>query len=179
MKSLTDKINQLQKCKESFDFCSGKTAEEMYQKCEKGEWILWAYSSLYPNDIKLITLVKGYIANSVRHLITNKICLNVIDTCIAFGEGKATLPQLQMAHAAVLHTTNAPDGVAHHASYTIPDFAKQNQQNMQAAIEFYAYHSFLTAHCAANSFHSVEEKTKHQKLTADIVRKYIILEKNI
>ena len=131
MKELLIKLNA---CADAREWAEGKSWQEVYDTCHRGDWLLWLFAKTNPNDLQLLTLAKGHCANTVRHLMRDGRSIKAVDAAIAFGEGMITKEELAAARAAA-HAADA-------AAYTA-DVAQ----------------------------------TKNQKETADIVRKYIPIEK--
>lgn len=122
----TEKLIALDACEVAKKWAAGKTWEEVYNTCHRGDWMLWLFKKTNPSDLQLLTLAKGHCANTVRHLMKDERSIKAVDAAIAFGEGKITREELDTATA--------------DAAY---DAAKK----------------------------------ENQKLTAEIVRKYIAIEK--
>ena len=87
----------LKACEEARKWAGNKTWQEIYTTCERGDWLLWLFKRTNPADIQLLTLIKGLQVNSFRDFISNGVILNVIDTILAFGNGQATIEQLEIA----------------------------------------------------------------------------------
>lgn len=61
MKELLKRLNA---CEDACKWAADKKWQEIYDTCEKGDWLLWLFERTNPNDIKLRTLVAGHCANS-------------------------------------------------------------------------------------------------------------------
>jgi len=146
---------ELKACNEAMEWVGDKTWEEVYNTCHRGDWMLWLFKRTNPDDLQLLTLAKGYCANTVRHLMTDESSIKAVDVAIAFGEGKATREELNAAFA------NAVDAVA--ASLC-------NYAAYAAAAAAHAANAHADATYAAAA---VDEKKENQQLTADICRKYL------
>ena len=137
-------------CEEGLDWLQDKTLEEMWAECKRGDWMLWTYAVLYPNNKRELTLARGHCANTVRYLMKDKGSISAVDAAIAFGEGRIDRGELKAAASAAYAASYA----AASAAYAAPDAA------------FYA--ASAAAHAA---FYSARKKK--QKETADICRKYL------
>ena len=149
---------KLQACQEALVWAGDKTWEEIYNTCERGDWLLWLHDKTNKEDLQVRTLAKGHCANTVRHLMQDERSLKAIDTAIAFGDGRATLQELDAAYSAAADAVEDayyPRAAA--AAYTA------NAADYAAEAAYYA-----AAYSVA--------RTKNQKETADIVRKYIPIE---
>jgi hypothetical protein len=97
MKELLIKLNA---CKEAIEWAGDRTIEEIVKDCYRGDWLLWLAKEI---DIELqpLTLAKGHCANTVRHLMKNRKSIKAVDMAIAFGEGRATMEELNNAATAM------------------------------------------------------------------------------
>jgi hypothetical protein len=174
-----EKLKELRACKEAIDWCKENnitTLQEAWDKCERGDWLLWIYVKLYPNNIQELTLAKGHCANTVRHLMRDGRSIKAVDTAIAFGEGRADIGELRAASAdaadaAAVYAASADDAAyaaATDAAYAAYAAAADAAYAAAADAAYAAYAD--TAYAAA--------KKQNQKQTADICRKYLKLEED-
>ena len=96
MKEILKKLNA---CKESIEWVGDKTIEQAINECPRGDWMLWLFQKVCPDDLRLLTLAKGHCANTVRHLMSDELSIKAVDVAIAFGEGKASRKELDSAYA--------------------------------------------------------------------------------
>lgn len=151
-------------CPEAKEWAKNKSWQEIFNTCEKGEWLLWLFARTNPGNLKEITLVKAHIANTVRHLMQDDRSKNAVDVAIRFGNGEATKEELDavayeayVAYAAA-NVANAVANVAAYVAY--------------AAANAVANVANVASYVAANAVAYAES----QKLTADICRKYLTIE---
>ena len=150
-------LKKLEACQEAREWAGDKSWEEIYATCHRGDWLLWLFKKTNPKDLRLLTLAKGHCANTVRHLMADQRSINAVDASIAFGEGKISIKELKAA-------ADAADAyyAADYAAYAAADYAAAS----------------CAAYAAANAAYvDASAKEENQKLTADIVRKYIPIEK--
>ena len=121
MKTFKKKLIELHACEEAMIWIGNKDFKTFYETCERGDWLLWLYARTNKDDVKGLTLAKAHCANTVRHLMNDKRSTDAIDIAILFGEGKATLGQL---NAAAYAAADAADAV----SYAAAAASAQNQQ---------------------------------------------------
>jgi len=121
MKTFKKKLIELHACEEAMIWIGNKDFKTFYKTCERGDWLLWLYARTNKDDVKGLTLAKAHCANTVRHLMNDKRSTDAIDIAILFGEGKATLGQL---NAAAYASSDAADAV----SYAAAAASAQNQQ---------------------------------------------------
>ena len=137
---MTELLKKLHACKESIIWAENKTWEDIYNTCHRGDWLLWLFKRTNPGDFQLLTLAKGHCANTVRHLMKDKRSKIAVDVAIAFGEGEATIEELNNAA--------------------------------------YAAYAAYAANAAAYAAYDADAARKeNQMLTANIIRKYIKIEK--
>ena len=76
MKTLLKNLNA---CQEAIDWVGDKSLQEAWNTCPRGDWMLWLYKRLYPDNLRELTLAKAHCANTVRHLMKDerslKACL--------------------------------------------------------------------------------------------------------
>ena len=143
-----DKLNELL---ESLNACSEATIwastqpdlQTAWANCQRGDWMLWLYKRMYPDNLRELTLAKGHCANTVRHLMKDERSIAAVDAAIAFGEGKISADELESAaYAAAAVAADAADA------------------------------AYYAAVAAADAAYAAARK-ENQQLTADICRKYL------
>lgn len=107
--TIQEKLRKLKACEEARQWARGKTWQQIYETCHRGDWLLWLFAKTNPNDIRLLTLAKAKCANTVRHLMKDDRSKNAVDVAIAFGEGVATRKELDTAAYAAYTAYAAAD----------------------------------------------------------------------
>ena len=115
MKELLIKLNA---CKKAQVWAEGKSWQEIYTTCHRGDWLLWLFKKTNRGDLKLLMLVKAYCADTVRHLMQDSRSTNAIDVAIKFGNDQATREELNNA---------AADAAAAYAAHAAAYARKENQ----------------------------------------------------
>jgi hypothetical protein len=159
MKNLLKKLDA---CEDARIWAANKSWEEVYNTCNRGDWLLWLFKKTNPDDLQLLTLVKGHCANTVRHLIKDKRSIKAVDAAIAFGLGEITKEELDAA---------AYSAASYAASYSAASYAAAYAAAAAADAAYAAAADADAAYAAAAA------KKENQQQTADIVRKYISIEK--
>jgi hypothetical protein len=187
------KLKELDACVEATDWCEKNnitTIEEAWDKCERGDWMLWLYRKLYPNRLRNLTLAKGHCANTVRHLMTDPRSINAVDAAIAFGEGKISKVELRAAaYTAASGAYTAADAAvgaytAAAAAYTAADAADGAYAAAAAAAAYTAAaaadgaYAAAAAAAAAYTAAAAAAKKLNQKLTANICRQHLTLKES-
>ena len=187
METIDQLLIELNACEEARNWAQGKTFEEVYTTCDRGEWLNWLFNKTNPEDIQLLTLVKGHQANTVRHLMKDERSLKAIDTAIAFGEGRATREELSEAARAAYHAARAEANAASYAdcdaavaacyaaSAAVVTASYAASAAAASAVEAAAVAAYIAASRAADAADAAEQDS--QKLTAEIFRKYISIDK--
>jgi hypothetical protein len=187
MKELLEKLNA---CEDAKYWATGKSWEEAYSTCNRGDWPLWLFQRTNPEDIQLLTLAKGHCANTVRHLMKDERSLKAVDAAIAFGEGKISREELDAACGAAGRASwDAADGAARAAYYASNGAARAVTAAAAAYSAAYAAGAAGAAAWAASADAAAASAIvydaavaycstykENQKLTADICRKYLPIE---
>ncbi len=87
-------LNKLQAEADLQEWAEGKSFDDIFFKCPKGEWLLYLFQNTNPDDLRMLTLVKGYCANTIRFFIQNERIRKAIDAAIDYGLGKISLNKL-------------------------------------------------------------------------------------
>jgi hypothetical protein len=87
MNTIDKQLKHLKACPEAINWAKGKTWWEIYNTCNRADWLLWLFNNTN-KDHRLLTLAIGYCANTVRHLIKEESDIKCVDDAIAYGEGK-------------------------------------------------------------------------------------------
>jgi hypothetical protein len=166
MKELLIKLDA---CKEAIEWAGDRTIEEIVKDCDRGDWLFWLAKKI---DIELqpLTLANGHCANTVRHLMKNERSITGVDMAIAFGEGRATMEELNNAYAATAAATAAFYVAADAAATAYAAKAAFTAYAATAAASAAFYAAYAGATAAAPAYVA---KKQNQKETAEICRKYI------
>ena len=188
MKTIDELLIELKACKEAQEWAQGKTFEEVYTTCDRGDWLCWLFSRTNPEDIQLLTLVKGHQANTVRHLMTDERSLKAVDTAIAFGEGRVTREELRNAEeaadaayfAAAARYADCARAARFYAGACATETsyaAAAASASASAASAARAARFYAGAAAAAAAACYADSEQANRQLTADIFRKYISIDK--
>ena len=157
-------LKELESCDEAQEWASDKTWEQIYNDCHREDWLCWLFVRTNPEDLQLLTLVKGHQANTVRHLMKDKRSLAAVDAAIAYGEGRISLKELNAAADAAYYVAAA-------------DYADAADYAADAAADAAAYYASAAAYYASAAANADADRKENQQQTADIFRKFIPIEK--
>ena len=191
MKELLIKLNA---CDEAIEWAGDRTIEEIVKECDRGDWLLWLAKKI-GIERQPLTLANGHCANTVRDLMKNERSTEAVDMAIAFGEGRATMEELNNAatYAAAFEAAEAAADAAARAYATAAFYA--TVAAAEAAGAFAASYAAIVGDAAADAATATfaaayaagdaafypayaadaayAAKKQNQKETAEICRKYI------
>ena len=144
----TEWLKKHNACEDAIEWQEGKDLTIVWQTCHRGDWMLWL-AKRAGVEKRLLVLTAAHCANTVRHLMKDERSRNAVDVAIRYGEGKATVEELQ---------------VAAYAAYAAYAYAAD-----AAAAAYYAAYAAAYADAAA-------AKQKNRQETADICKKHISYE---
>ena len=115
----TDKLKELNACKEAIEWADGKTWEECYNTCERGDWLAWLFEKLHPGD-KRRYIIAGRCALTVKHLMKDE-SIAACETVINYGRGEASEEELRAAREAAGKAARAAREAAGAAAWATRD----------------------------------------------------------
>jgi len=182
MKELLLKLNA---CEPAIKWTEGKSWKEIFNQCPRGDWLLWLFyhtKNDSENDFALLTIAKGHCANTVRHLMKDQRSLDAVDAAINYNGDrialKITADAAYAADAAAYAAVNAAEAAYYAAAaYAAAAYAAVNAAYYATAAYAAADAAYAAADAAANAaYAAADAKINNQKVTADIIRKYIPIE---
>ncbi len=168
MQTFKEQLIELNACDGAISWVGKKTFKEAWEQAERGDWMLWIYRKLYPDNLRELTLAKGHCANIVRHLMKDERSTNAVDIAIKFGNNEATIEELNAAYSAA---SSAADAAASSAADAAASSAAYAAAASSAAAYAAAAHSAADAAAYAAAAHATLKNARQQ--TADICRKYL------
>jgi hypothetical protein len=168
------KLKSLNACDKAIKWAETKSSwQEVYEECKRGDWLLWLFAKTNPDDVKLLTLVNGKCAETVKHLMKDERSIKAVEAAISYGEGKISKKELKEFAA----DADAAAKVAADAVYvaTTPDVANYyaaeaaSKATSKVAAEAVYFADYYATYAAAT------RKGKLQQ-AADIVRNVIKIE---
>ena len=112
---LINKLNSLHACISSIEWLEDRNAEQMWNDCHRGDWMLWLLQKLDLDNRKL-TLCKGKCAETVKHLMKDERSINAVEVAIRYGYSEATDEELTAATAAAAYAAAAATAYAAYAA---------------------------------------------------------------
>ena len=148
-------------CDEAMKWANGKSWKEIFDTCHRGDWLLWLFyhtKTDSENDFALLTIAKGYCANSIRHLMKDHRSIDAVDAAINYSGDRVALKA-------------AADSAKDAASASADAAYAAASADVNAAYAAGAYSAYAAGAAYADA------KRQNQQHTADIVRLYIPIEK--
>jgi hypothetical protein len=177
MKTLKQYLQKLHACEESVIWAGNKTIEEVVHECHRGDWLLWL-AKRCGVELKPLTLAKAHCANTVRHLMKDERSIKAIDVAIAFGQGRATLDELNEVYSAAAYAAAAADSDDDAAAYAAAATYAAAYASAYASVSAAAYAAAAAAaaikaatYTAASA--AIKATAANRQQTADICRKHI------
>jgi hypothetical protein len=174
MKTFVNLLYELGACNEAQIFCSGKTLEQAWQECPRGDWMLWLYYRSKDADKRLLTLAKGYCAKTVEHLMTDAHSKKAVQAAIDYGNGLINDEELKQI-------TDDAAADAAYADYAYADYAAAYAVDVDADVAADVAADAAAADAAAADAAAADAadaaKKANQLETAEICRKYLPLPK--
>ena len=165
-------LNDLGACSGAKEWAVGKSWQEVYDTCHRGDWLLWLYRRSKCYDLQKITLAKGLCANTVRHLMKDERSLKAVDAAIAFGKGEISRDELDAAADDAFY--------AYAASATTADTAATYAAAAAASAATAAATAAAGSHAASHAVDAASDddatRKENQQKTADIVRESLPIE---
>jgi len=183
-----EKLIELCACEEAREWAQGKTWEEVYNTCHRGDWLLWLFKKTNPQSIREITLAKAHCANLARQWMKDKRSTNAVDVAIKFGENNATSEELaaaayaahaaHAAYAAAAYAAATADAAdAAYAAYAAADAADAAAAYAAATADAAdAAYAAAAADAADAAYAAAAARKKSLQKSADICRKYLPIE---
>ena len=168
MKTFKEYLHSVDACQPAIEWAGDKPVEQIVAECHRGDWLLWLAKKCGV-ELQPLTLAKGHCANTVRHLMSDERSLIAVDVAIAFGEGKATIQELDAAATAAATAADAADA----ADAVNAATAAATAASTAADAAYAAYAGSVAATAAATAAYADAVKVAKRQETADICRKYI------
>jgi hypothetical protein len=177
MKTFKQYLQTLHACEESIIWAGDKTIEEAVHECHRGDWLLWL-AQRCDVELKPLTLAKAHCANTVRHLMKDERSIKAVDVAIAFGQGRATLDELNEVYsdAAYAVASATADSAVKAAAYAAAAAAADADSDVADAAYAYAAAADAAAAAAAAAAYAAAAaaaEAANRQQTADICRKHI------
>jgi hypothetical protein len=168
------RLIELGACKEAREWAKDKTAQECWEQCHRGDWLLW-WAKKEGVGLRELTLAKGRCAETVIHLMKDQRSKKAVQAAIDYGNGLITDDQLRTAYAAAdaaYAAVYAADAAADAAVYAAADAYAAYAADAAAAYAAAADDAYAAAAYADAAYADARMKAReeNQKKTADIVR---------
>ena len=92
-------LTEKKACTEGANWADSQTDyKKAWEACDRADWMLWA-AQKFNVDLKKLTLAKVACARTVQHLMTDNRSILALEVAEKFGEGVATLEEMNAAAA--------------------------------------------------------------------------------
>ena len=108
------RLIELRACEEAKEWAKDKTAQECWEQCHRGDWLLW-WATKEGVALRELTLAKGRCAETVIHLMKDQRSKDAVQAAINYGNGLITDDQLRAA-AVAAYTAATADATAYTAA---------------------------------------------------------------
>jgi len=175
-----DKLESMHACREACEWVGGKSLEEAWETCERGDWMLWLAVKAGVDRKKVVLAACECARLSLKYIPEEEIRpLRAIEMAEAWADDKVSIKEVkQAAYAAyaaanATHATNAAYAAAY-AVYAATYTAYASNATAKAA--YAAYAAANAADAAADAAYAAAARKSTLKKCADIVRKRILVE---
>lgn len=117
MKTFKQLLVELCACREAREWAYDMTVEEVVEKCHKGDWLLWLAQKVGIGK-RPLTLAIGHCSTLKLHIITDEKSKKTAEVAIAYGEGRATEEEFDIALNASNYSADENSYIAAHVFYT-------------------------------------------------------------
>ncbi len=171
--SIQDTLKRMGACKEALVWAEGKTWPEIYNQCDRGDWLNWLYCRAPGRNTRKLALVKGLQVKQIFHLLTPK-GKAAVEAAISFGRGEISRVELDAAADAASYDADA-DADAADAAYAAAAAYAAYAAAAYAAAEAAAYDAYTAAYDAAYEADAAADAARKAslKISADIFREHI------
>jgi len=101
-------LEKLSACREGSEWVGDMSASEAWDKCERGDWMLWIVKKQNV-DIKTITMAKVRCARLVQHLTNDYRSLAALVAAERFANGEITREELAVYAADAAYAATSDD----------------------------------------------------------------------
>ena len=144
-------ISAFNPCLESRSYLLGKTPEQAWNDCERGDWMLWI-AAKQNVDLRILTLAKARCARLVEHLMRDQRSIDALNIAERFGNCDATIEELNAAADAAGYA--AADAAADAAAAA----ADHDAAYAAVAAAYAADSAYAAAYAAADARNEILKK---------------------
>lgn len=159
-------LREIRACDEAKEWATGKSFEEVWTTCDRGDWMLWLAKKMQDKegwgDLRNLTMAKVKCASLVTHLMKDERSLNALAVAERFANGEATKDELDAAA---------------YAAYAAYADAYADAADADAYADAYAAYAAYAAAYAYAAYAAA--RTNVLQLSAQICRDIIITPLNI
>ena len=175
-------LKRLEACQKARDWAAGKSIEEAWATCERGDWMLW-FAANVGVEGRLLTAAKAECAALALPIMRDQRSIAAVKAAMSYSLGEIGDEELDAYKSAAYSAAEAARTTASSAAY-IAAYAAYHAASASAFSAFSAS-SAASAAAEAAAYHASSasaEKMRILKECAIIVRRIIpieIIQKNI
>ena len=98
MKKLNNRLEELNACSEAREWVGDKSLKKAWEKCERGDWMLWYYFK-EAGFTKELVKAKADCVSLVKHLMKDQRSLDALQACYDYVDSKISKKELKRAAA--------------------------------------------------------------------------------
>lgn len=83
-KKMKKLLKELNACPEAIQWAGNKSWREIYDTCDRGDWLLWLFAKTNPDEIRNLLIIQAHFANEKMRseIIIAEIVAVIVDTAI-------------------------------------------------------------------------------------------------
>jgi len=98
MNELNNRLEELNACSEAREWVGDKSLKKAWERCERGDWMLWYYFKEV-GFTKDLVKAKADCASLVKHLMKDQRSLDALQACYDYVDGKISKEELRRVAA--------------------------------------------------------------------------------
>ena len=189
-KEFSKLIRSFRACEEACDWAKGKSLAEVWEQCERGDWLLWLCGRMadkpgWPTRNEVILAACDCAETALKYVKPGEDrprlaieCARRFAAGLATRQDAASAASAYAASAASAYAASAASAYAAYAAYASAYAASAASAYAAAAAASAAAAAYADA-AAADDAAAAAAKTKTQKECADLVRKRITLSRAV
>ena len=106
MNELSNRLEELNACPEAREWVGDKSLKKAWEKCKRGDWMLWYYFK-EAGFTKELVKAKADCVSLVKHLMKDQRSLDALQACYDYVDSKISKKELRRAAAYAAYAASA------------------------------------------------------------------------